>query len=147
MFELPTIINGGLSVDDRGQVSFVNDFNFENVKRFYQVSNHKQGFVRAWHGHKNEAKYVYVAKGNAMIGAVKIDNFNNPSKDLEVKKFILSSNKPSILYIPSGYANGFMSLSEDTIIQFFSTSTLQDSMNDDYRYNARFWDIWQVEER
>lgn len=147
MFELPTIINGGLSVDDRGQVSFVNDFNFENVKRFYQVSNHKQGFVRAWHGHKNEAKYVYVSKGDALIGAVKIDNFDNPSKDLEVKKFILSSKKPSILFIPTGYANGFMSLNEDTIIQFFSTSTLQDSLNDDYRYNARFWDIWQVEER
>ena len=37
---------------------FVNDFNFENVKRFYQVENHRQGFIRAWHGHKKEGKYI-----------------------------------------------------------------------------------------
>ena len=57
------LLNGGLAVDDRGQVSFVNDFHFENVKRFYMVSNHKQGFIRAWHGHKNESKYVSVVSG------------------------------------------------------------------------------------
>jgi hypothetical protein len=28
------VLNGGLAVDDRGSVSFVNDFNFEGVKRF-----------------------------------------------------------------------------------------------------------------
>ena len=27
------LIDGGVAVDDRGQLSFVNDFNFENVKR------------------------------------------------------------------------------------------------------------------
>ena len=48
----PILIKGGLSVDDRGSVSFVNDFNFSDVKRFYMIQNHVQGFVRAWHGHK-----------------------------------------------------------------------------------------------
>lgn len=143
----PTIIPGGVAVDDRGSVRFINDFGFENVKRFYMVDNHKQGFVRAWHGHKKEGKYVLVVSGSALIGAVKVDDWENPSKDLQPEKFVLSATKPSILFIPAGYANGFMSLSPDTKLMFFSTSTLEQSMGDDIRFHARFWDMWEVEER
>ena len=66
------LITGGLAIDDRGQVSFVNDFSFDKVKRFYTVSNHRQGFVRAWHGHKKESKYILVVQGAALVGTVKI---------------------------------------------------------------------------
>ena len=56
MQDKPHIFKGGLAVDDRGQIAFVNDFDFESVKRFYIVSNHRTGFVRAWHAHRHEAK-------------------------------------------------------------------------------------------
>ena len=52
-----------------------------------------------------------------------------------------------MLYIPPGYANGFMSLSTDAKIVFYSTSTLQESQSDDVRYDSRYWDVWQVVER
>jgi dTDP-4-dehydrorhamnose 3,5-epimerase-like enzyme len=136
-----------LAVDDRGQVSFVNNFDFSNVKRFYMVSNHKSGFVRAWHAHKKEAKYVLVVKGAAVVGAVKIDDWDKPSKKSEVQRYVLSEKKPAILYIPSGYANGFMSLTKDAQLIFFSTSTLEESLGDDIRYDARYWDIWTAEEK
>jgi dTDP-4-dehydrorhamnose 3,5-epimerase len=147
MKNLTKIIEGGLAVDDRGQVVFANDFDFEGVKRFYMVSNHTAGFIRAWHAHKKEAKYVLVVSGAAVVGAVKIDNWKKPSKDLEVNKFVLSAKKPCVLYIPAGYANGFKTLTDDTRVMFFSTSTLQQSANDDFRYPAHYWDIWSVEER
>lgn len=143
----PLLLKGGLAVDDRGTVSFVNDFSFDGVKRFYILENHKQGFVRAWHAHKQEAKYAMVLKGSALIGAVKIDNWERPSKDEKVFRFVLSEKNPSVLFIPAGYANGNMSLTEDAKIIFFSTSELKDSLNDDVRYDARYWDIWKVEER
>lgn len=143
----PILTKGGLSVDDRGTVSFVNDFDFKNVKRFYVVENHKQGFIRAWHGHKNESKYVFVVKGSAVVAAVKIDNWENPSKNLQINRFVLSEKTPSILFIPAGYANGFMSLSEDAKLIFYSTSELKDSLNDDIRFDAHYWDAWKVEER
>ena len=143
----PQLFKGGLAVDDRGAVSFVNDFNFEGVKRFYIVENHKQGFVRAWHAHRNESKYVMVVKGSAVIGAVKIDNWENPSRDLKIHRYVLSEKSPSVLFIPAGYANGFMNLSEDAKIVFFSTSELKDSLNDDVRYDAHYWEAWNVEER
>ncbi len=147
MKEKPHIFNGGLAVDDRGETAFVNEFDFEGVKRFYIVSNHKAGFVRAWHAHKHEAKYVTAVSGEAIIGAVKIDNWEKPSKDLSVERYVISSKKPQVLYIPSGYANGFMSLTSDLKLIFFSTSTLQESTGDDIRYDARYWNIWEIVER
>ena len=134
------IISGGLSVDDRGSVTFVNDFNFSDVKRFYVVENHRAGFIRAWHGHEKEGKYVFVVKGTALIGTVDM-NSESP------KKYILSDRSPKILYIPPGYANGFKTLEEDTRIIFYSTSTLQDSLGDDIRFPFDRWDIWKEDFR
>jgi len=141
------LFSGGLSVDDRGQVGFVNDFDFAGVKRFYTVSNHRQNFVRAWHAHRKEAKYVTVVQGAALIGAVAVDDWERPSKRSEVSRHVLSASKPAVLFIPAGFANGFMSLTEDAVVVFFSTSTLNESLGDDFRYEARYWDIWHVEER
>lgn len=143
----PKLLRGGIGVDDRGEVCFCNDFDFAGVKRFYVVKNHRQGFIRAWHGHKHEAKYVTVVSGAALIAAVKIDDWQNPGKDLPLARYVLSDKQPSVLYIPAGYANGFMNLTDDAALMFFSTSTLEESKGDDYRFDARHWDPWQIEER
>jgi dTDP-4-dehydrorhamnose 3,5-epimerase-like enzyme len=143
----PRVINGGLSVDDRGTVAFVNDFAFAGVRRFYTVSNHAAGSVRAWHAHRREAKFIAVLRGAAAVGAVKIDCWENPSSAAPVRRFVLSAQKPAVLCIPAGYANGFMSLTADTLLAFFSTATLEESRADDVRYDARLWDIWKVGER
>lgn len=144
----PKLYEGAVSVDDRGEVAFVNDFNFANVKRFYAVSNHRSGFVRAWHAHRKEAKYVTVVQGAAIVGAVPVDNWDQPSRNMDrVKRFTLSAIKPSVLYIPAGFANGFMSLSNDTKLIFYSTASLEESKGDDIRYDSRYWDIWTVQER
>ena len=143
----PVLIAGGLAADDRGELGFVNDFHFTGVKRFYTVANHRQGFIRAWHGHKREAKYVTAVSGAAVVGAVRIDNWDEPSRELPVDRFVLSAHRPCVLYIPPGFANGFMSLTPDLKLMFFSTSSLEESMGDDFRFDARYWDIWQVVER
>ena len=141
------LIEGALAADDRGAVGFVNDFNFRGVKRFYTVCNHRANFIRAWHAHQHEAKYVTVVAGAAIIGAVRIDNWENPSPKADVKRFVLDARKPAVVYIPPGHANGFMSLTRDTVVAFFSTATLVQSRDDDIRFDARYWDIWQVVER
>lgn len=145
--EEPLLIEGGLGVDDRGEVAYINEFNFAGVKRFYIVSNHQAGFIRAWHAHKNEAKYVLVVSGAALVGAVKIDNFEVPDKNAKARRFVLSSKKPAVLFIPAGFANGAMTLVPGTKIIYFSTASLGETKGDDYRYAARYWDIWNVEER
>ncbi len=146
--ESPSIIPGGLAVDDRGMLAFANDFDLTPYKRFYTVKNHRQGFVRAWHGHKFEQKAVLPVSGDFLVCAVKVDDWNSPSKDLKVERFVLSSSSPRLLVIPAGYANGFMNLSSgENRLMFFSTSTLQESMSDDIRFDSRLWDPWGVEER
>jgi dTDP-4-dehydrorhamnose 3,5-epimerase len=147
MSETPTLIKGGVAVDDRGRVEFVNGFDFKGVRRFYAVSNHRQGFIRAWHGHRNEAKYAVVVRGSMLVCCVEIDNWDNPSANLHIHRFVLSDLNPAALHIPKGYANGFMSLTENAKILFFSTSTLEDSLKDDIRFDARRWNPWDVEER
>jgi dTDP-4-dehydrorhamnose 3,5-epimerase-like enzyme len=143
----PELLRGGLSVDDRGEVGFVNDFGFGDVKRFYTVANHAAGFVRAWHGHRHEAKYVLVVSGSALVCCVEVDDWEAPSRDLAVQRFVLSERSPAVLRVPPGYANGFMTLSEGARLMFFSTSSLEESLGDDLRFPARFWDPWHVEER
>lgn len=145
--EQPKLLEGGVAVDDRGAVRFVNGFDFQGVKRFYCVKNHRVGTVRAWHAHKNEAKYVTVLTGAAIIGAVQIDDWNNPSPTNYVNRFVLSAENPAVLFIPTGYANGFKSLTEDTLVVYFSTATIDESKDDDWRYPAHYWDIWDVVER
>ena len=143
------LIKGGIAVDDRGSLNFANDFNFYGIKRFYQVQNFSTSTIRAFHGHLKEAKYVYVAKGSAIVAVVKLDNIETPSKHQEVKRFILSDKNPQILFIPPKHANGFRPLEEDTRIIFFSTSSLEESKGDDYRFPIDYWgeEIWEVENR
>ncbi len=124
-----------VAVDDRGQLSFVNDFDFSDVKRFYMVENHEKGFIRAWHGHKKEGKYVFVPSGAILIGAVNLETE-------EIDRFVLSSSKPQVLYIPPGYANGAINLVADSKVIYFSSLNLEDSANDDYRFDSKFWDPW-----
>jgi dTDP-4-dehydrorhamnose 3,5-epimerase len=143
----PVLVKGDLAVDDRGEVGFVNDFDFAGVKRFYTVKNHRRGFIRAWHAHRREAKYVTVLEGAAVVGVVKIENFEKPAADAPVTRYVLSAKRPTVLYIPPGHANGFMSLTDDARLIFYSTSTLAESQRDDVRYDAHLWDIWKVEER
>lgn len=143
----PRLIVGGQATDDRGTLKFINDFDLAGVRRFYVVTNHRAGFIRAWHGHQREGKYVTVLQGAAIVAAVRVDDWKRPDASAPVKRFVLSEGAPSALFIPPGYANGAMTLTDDTILQYFSTSTLEESKGDDIRFDAHFWDPWTVEER
>lgn len=141
--EKPTITSvGGLFVDDRGALSFFNDFDpsILGIRRFYQVHHAETGFIRAWHFHHHEEKYVYVPYGTFLVGVV------DPQTN-EVFKFVLSSKQPKLLWIPSGYANGFKNLEPNSGIVFFSTSTTEQSKDDDIRYPWDKWNIWKEDYR
>ncbi len=131
------LILGDSHIDERGTLRFINGFDLTGVKRFYQVENHRVGFIRAWHGHAHEQKYMYVASGSVYVGVVDL-------KTEAIQKFVLSAEKPRILSIPGGTAHGFMNLSEHTKIIFFSTSTLEESKKDDLRFPWDKWNIWDV---
>lgn len=137
---------GGISCDDRGYVRFVNDFDpwALHIRRFYQVSNHEVGYIRAWHGHMHEAKYVYVVSGSIKLATVPI---SGPHDDWSTHKPIvryLTAATPKTLYVPPAHANGFQTLEPNTNVMFFSTSTVQESLNDDIRFPWNYWENFNI---
>jgi dTDP-4-dehydrorhamnose 3,5-epimerase len=144
IIEKPNLIDGGYYVDERGSISFVNNFDFSDVKRFYVITNSSKNIVRAWQGHKIEQKHFYVICGSFLICAVKVDDWYNPSQDLPVEKFTLSENKSQILMIPSGYANGIKALKPNSKLLVFSSQTLKNAKSDDYRFEASLWYSWNI---
>jgi dTDP-4-dehydrorhamnose 3,5-epimerase-like enzyme len=143
----PTLITGGKSIDDRGSVSFFNEIDLSIWKRFYIVSNHSLGFIRAWHGHKLEHKMVIPLEGSSLVASVKIDDWVRPSIHEIPEKFTLSADSPKALFIPKGFANGFKTLTPDAKLLFLSSSTLEESSADDYRFDWNLWNPWEVEFR
>jgi WxcM-like, C-terminal. len=67
----PVIISGNKHQDERGILSFINDFDMEPVKRFYTIFHHDTTVVRAWQGHQVEQKWFVVLEGAFDIALVK----------------------------------------------------------------------------
>ena len=143
MAEKPTIIKGGSYTDQRGAMRFVNDFHFEDVKRFYFIKHPETRIVRAWQGHQFEKKYFYPISGSFVVAWVKIDDFNNPSKNLKPEYHILSTVNSEIVSVPKGYANGLKALEPNAEILVFSDMTLEQSVNEKIRYPADWWLNWE----
>jgi dTDP-4-dehydrorhamnose 3,5-epimerase len=137
--------------DDRGYVSFWNDFNLQekSIKRFYIVENHKSDYIRAWHGHKEEEKYIFCLQGACEIVSFykedwDIYNNQNPipvyfSSSLcdisyfsAYKKYFLSDKSVSYVHVDKNSIHGIKTLRPDTKLIIFSTMTIEESKADFY---------------
>ena len=136
------IIQGGISVDYRGQISHVNDLDMSEVARFYIIQNKDTSVIRAWHAHQYEKKWFYAVKGSFTAAFVKIDNWENPSVDLRPEVYHLSANDSKILCIPEGYANGLKAEEPDSILMVFSNKILSEAVHDSWRYDKHLWMNW-----
>ncbi len=139
----PVIIEGGLFVDKRGSISFVNDFDFQAVKRFYVITHPTTDIIRAWQGHKEEKKWFFCSKGSFLVLLVKIGNWENPSKELKPIPFQLIANKPQVLAVPPGYVNGFKALEKSSTLIVFSDKDIESSKKDDFRFDKNLWYNWE----
>ncbi|UTN04622.1 WxcM-like domain-containing protein [Flavobacterium bizetiae] len=138
---IPKIIQGGNFSDHRGTISYVNDFKFTDIERFYIISNSEENPIRAWQGHKLDNKNFYCLTGSFHIHFVKIDDWQNPSKDIIVETIFVSVNDNKIVHIPAGYANAIESLEKDSKLISFSTLPLTNVSDDDIRYPSDYWKI------
>ncbi|MDD3037972.1 WxcM-like domain-containing protein [Bacteroides sp.] len=136
------IIQGGISVDSRGQISHVNSLDMSEIERFYIIHQNDTSIIRAWHAHQHEKKWFYVVKGSFTTAFVKIDNWENPSLDLIPEIFHLSAEDSRVLCIPEGYANGIKAEEPDSVLMVFSNKILSEALNDSWRYNKNWWMNW-----
>jgi len=133
------LITGNCFSDDRGLLSFINDFSLKPIVRFYEIAPKNTSIVRAWQAHKNESKWFYCTNGAFKINLVKIDSFENPSDDLEIVSYNLNADKPQVLFVPGGYANGFKALNDNSKLMVFSDNDLETSQQDDVRFESNKW--------
>jgi len=144
---IPKLINGNRIYDNRGSLRFSNELDLKNIKRFYTVHNYNKNFVRAWHGHMNEEKYIGCIKGTFQISAVKIDNVKKPNKKNKIYNFFLNESDSNFVHISKGFANGSMSLEANSELLIFSNSSIKESLKDDIRYDAEYWNPWIISSR
>lgn len=136
------IIKGDIFRDFRGQISHVNNFDMSDVVRFYVIRQADPSIVRAWHAHQWEKKYFYVIKGSFTLAFVKIDDWKNPSMELNAEIFQLSDKDSQVLCIPEGYANGLKANEPDSIVMVYSNKVLAEAVNDSWRYDENKWVDW-----
>lgn len=136
------IITGGTHTDDRGTLSFFNNFDMKRVRRFYQIEHPDSTIIRAWQAHQIEQKWFYVIQGSFKVVLVKPDNWTNPSADLPHEDFILKSGENHVLHIPGGYANGFQALEPQSKLIVFSNFSMKEAGTDDFRFDKSLWYNW-----
>ena len=135
------VYKGNIFKDSRGSVSFVNDFKFTGIERFYIIENSDEHPVRAWQGHKLDCKIFYCIQGSFKIYYVKIDDWDSPSPSTKVNSIILDANSSTVLHIPAGYDNAIQSLEKNARLMSFSTLPLDRLKEDDFRYDEHTWSI------
>lgn len=135
------IIKGGVHIDNRGKITFVNAFDLSLTKRFYTVQHTNTDVIRAWQGHKLETKWFYVIKGSFKIAKVKINDWDNPINNTIVENYFMSAKNPEILQIDPGFANGFKALEPESIVVIYSNLTLKESELDLIRFPENFWKL------
>ena len=73
---------------------------------------------------------------------VKIDDWALGIKANLPLEFHLDFSEPQILFIPGGYVNGFQATSPDSQLMVFSNFTMEESKNDDFRFEKDLWYKW-----
>lgn len=134
----PKLISGATHIDQRGTLSFINDFDLSPVKRFYTITHPNTSIIRAWRGHKIEQRWFHVCKGAFEIKLVKIDNWTKPSVNLTQDIFILNVEKPTVLHVPVGFASSLRALQPDSKLVVFADTDIN-AQNDDYLFSADYF--------
>jgi dTDP-4-dehydrorhamnose 3,5-epimerase-like enzyme len=134
------LILGNCHSDQRGFLFYNNDFDASQVKRIYVIENKTIDFIRGWQGHQIEQRWFSAITGKFKIELIRIDNWNNPSTNLEVNSFIISSETLDVIHVPQGYISSIQSLESDSKLLVMADYLLGET-KDEYRYDLDYFKI------
>ncbi len=138
----PQIIEGDIFSDNRGILSFINDFDLGAIKRMYYTTNANIDIIRAWQAHKIESRWFLCTNGTFKVKLVKVEDWDLPKASTEIYEFDLNSEKPEVLLIPPGFANGFKAESENARLMIFSDYYLNEIV-DNYKFDFKNFKEWE----
>ena len=137
---IPKIIRGGSNTDSRGTLLYNNNFDASGIKRVYVIENKETTFVRGWQGHRIEQRWFSVLQGSFKIELIAIDNWENPSKDVERFSFIVDAETLNVLHVPSGYVSSIQSLEEGAKLLVMADYLLGE-VQDEYRFDIDYFKV------
>ena len=135
---IPKIITGNSHSDTRGTLFYNNDFDASAIKRMYVIDNATTEIVRAWQGHKIEQRWFSAINGSFKIGLIKIDNWENPAKNLKKLIYIINSDTLEVLHVPKGYVSSIQAMEVGSKLLVMADYLLGE-INDEYRYDANYF--------
>lgn len=137
----PAIIQGAKHSDQRGTLSFWNDFDLQAVKRMYVVENADTQLLRGWRGHRIEQRWFYAMVGFFSIHLVQIDDWERPNPSVAQLNYELSAAENKVLHVPAGYASAIQALTKEAKLLVLGDYTLEHAKNDDHLYPSNYFTI------
>lgn len=135
----PHLIFGGTHSDERGTVSFCNEFDMCEIRRVYQIKNSIEYPMRGWQAHKVETKWFSCLHGAFKVALVRLKDWTKPEANQEVKTYLLKADDPAVLFVPANYANAIISMEQDSVLTVYSNKTLEEAQEDQYRFPLEQW--------
>lgn len=128
----PKLISGDCHSDLRGGLYYNNSFDASVIKRIYVIENASNHIIREWQGHKVEQRWFSAIAGSFIVKLVAIDNWDCPSKDLEIFTFEVCSVKLDVLHVPPGYVSSIQSKENGSKLLVMADYHLNE-LNDEFR--------------
>lgn len=132
------IFKGNRHEDERGIITYNNEFDASKIKRIYTIENNSTDFVRGWQGHQVEQRWFACMKGAFEISVIEIDDFENPSKELKISKHLLDDKELTFLHIPAGCVTAIQSKIEGSKLLVLADYALGE-IQDEFRFPLRFF--------
>jgi len=138
--ETPKIIRRNCHYDKRGYLQEIYLKKKEKkIFKFSLVTSSKKNVFRGFHVQlkKQQAKLVYIVKGKVLD--IVIDLRIRSKKFAKVYKFRLKEK--DILYIPKGFAHGYLSLASENIVLYYLTEYRDAKSEDGIVWNDKMLNI------
>ena len=136
------VIQGENHGDERGFITSLNDFHFDGVRRSYFIHHPDKEVVRGWHAHQDERKWYSCLHGKFSVACVKIDDWDNPSPELNAEVFHLNDKDSKLVCVPKGYACCLKAWEPDSVMLVLSDKILEEALLDSWRYPKEMWVDW-----
>ncbi len=132
------IIRGGSHFDERGIITYCNDFDASQIKRIYTIENHSTEFIRGWQGHRVEQRWFACIEGSFSIKVIEVDDFNTPSKSLQPLVFNIEDRTLDILHIPPGCITSIQSNESKSKLLVMADYGVGE-IDDEYRFDLDYF--------
>ena len=124
--------------DERGVITYNNDFDASGIKRIYTIENYSVHFIRGWQGHKVEQRWFACMQGSFEIAVIKIDDFENPDNGLIPQYYKVNSDNLDFLHVASGHITAIKAIEENSkllVLADYFTGEIQD----EYRFGLDYF--------